>query len=45
MSLKGDRLRYEAWPDAEQMLGARRATEDAAFIGGIRAQFGLIGPG
>lgn len=40
----GDRLRYEAGPDAEQMLGARRASDDAAFIGSIRAQFGLHGP-
>ena len=42
---QGDRLRYEAGSDAEQMLGARRASDDAAFIGGMRAQFGLHGPG
>lgn len=42
---EGDRLRYEAGSDAEQMLGARRASDDAAFIGGMRAQFGLHGPG
>ena len=42
---ESDRLRYEAGPDAEQMLGARRASDDAAFIGGMRAQFGLHGPG
>lgn len=42
---EGDRLRYEAGPDAEQMLGARRASDDAAFIGGMRAQFGLHSPG
>jgi NAD(P)-dependent dehydrogenase (short-subunit alcohol dehydrogenase family) len=42
---EGDRLRYEAGPDAEQMLGARRASDDAAFIGGMRAQFGIHGPG
>ena len=42
---EGDRLRYEAGPDAEQMLGARRASDDATFIGGVRAQFGLHGPG
>lgn len=41
----GDRLRYEAGPDAEQMLGARRASDDAAFIGGMRAQFGVQSPG
>jgi NAD(P)-dependent dehydrogenase (short-subunit alcohol dehydrogenase family) len=41
----GDRLRYEAGPDAEQMLAARRASDDATFIGSIRAQFGLPGPG
>ena len=40
-----DRLRYEAGPDAEQMLGARRASDDVTFIGGMRAQFGLHGPG
>lgn len=42
---EGDRLRYEAGPDAEQMLGARRASDDAAFIGGMRTQFGIHGPG
>ena len=42
---EGDRLRYEAGPDAAQMLGARRASDDAAFIGGMRAQFGIHGPG
>lgn len=42
---EGDRLRYEAGPDAEQMLGARRASDDAAFIGVMRAQFGIHGPG
>lgn len=42
---EGDRLRYEAGPDAQQMLGARRASDDAAFIGGMRAQFGIHGPG
>lgn len=41
---EGDRLRYEAGPDAEQLLGARRASDDAAFIGGMRAQFGIHGP-
>ena len=42
---QGDRLRYEAGSDAEQMLGARRASDDAAFMGRMRAQFGLHGPG
>ena len=40
---EGDRLRYEAGPDAEQLLGARRASDDAAFIGSMRAQFGIHG--
>lgn len=38
---ESDRLRYEAGADAEQMLAARRASDDATFIGGMRAQFGL----
>lgn len=41
---EGDRLRYEAGPDAEQLLGARRASDDAAFIGSMRAQFAIHGP-
>ena len=36
-----DRLRYVAGPDAEQLLTARRNLEDAEFLSGIRAQFGL----
>ena len=40
---ESDRLRYEAGSDAEQMLAARRACDDATFIGGVRAQFGLSG--
>lgn len=36
-----DQLRYEAGADAEQLLAARRAADDATFLGGIRAQFGL----
>lgn len=35
------RLRYEAGADAVQMLAARRATDDTAFLAGIRAQFGI----
>lgn len=42
---EGDRLRYEAGPDAEQLLAARRAADDPTFIGGVRAQFGLGRPG
>ena len=37
----GDRLRYESGADAQHLLGARRAADDATFIGGMRAQFGL----
>lgn len=36
-----DRMRYEAGPDAEHLLASRRSAEDAAFIGGMRSQFGL----
>lgn len=36
-----DHLRYPAGPDAVHLLGARRQTDDAAFIQGIRDQFGL----
>lgn len=42
---EGDQLRYEAGPDAEQLLAARRAADDPTFIGGVRAQFGLGRPG
>lgn len=34
-------LRYEAGPDAVQLLAARRATDDATFLAGIKSQFGL----
>ena len=34
-------LRYEAGADAVQLLAARRAADDATFIGGMRANFGL----
>jgi NAD(P)-dependent dehydrogenase (short-subunit alcohol dehydrogenase family) len=40
---ESDQLRHEAGPDAEHMLAARRASDDATFIGGVRAQFGLSG--
>ncbi|WP_421723908.1 SDR family oxidoreductase [Bauldia sp.] len=36
-----DQLRYAAGADAEQMLAARASQDDAAFMGGIRAQMGL----
>jgi NAD(P)-dependent dehydrogenase (short-subunit alcohol dehydrogenase family) len=38
-----ERLRYAAGADADQLLGARRAEDDAEFFAGIRAQFGLGG--
>jgi NAD(P)-dependent dehydrogenase (short-subunit alcohol dehydrogenase family) len=34
-------LRYVVGPDAAQLLAARRAQDDAAFLGGINAQFGI----
>lgn len=37
-----DRLRYAAGPDAVQMLAARQANDDATFLAGLRAQFGLV---
>jgi NAD(P)-dependent dehydrogenase (short-subunit alcohol dehydrogenase family) len=36
-----DQLRYEAGADAEQLLAGRRAHDDASFLAGIKAQFGL----
>jgi len=36
-----NRLRYEAGADAIQMLAGRRATDDAPFMAGMEAQFGL----
>jgi hypothetical protein len=36
-----DRLRYEAGEDAVQLMAQRKAVDDATFIGGIKAQFGL----
>lgn len=38
-----DQLRYEVGADAVALLAARRAADDAAFLGGIKAQFGLAG--
>ena len=36
-----DQLRYEAGPDAVQLMAQRKAADDATFIGGIKAQYGL----
>jgi NAD(P)-dependent dehydrogenase (short-subunit alcohol dehydrogenase family) len=36
-----DTLRYVAGADAAQLLDTRRATDDATFFAGMRAQFGL----
>lgn len=36
-----DRLRYEAGADAQQLLSMRRVTDDTAFLGNMRSQFGL----
>jgi len=38
-----DRLRYEVGADAVALLAGRRATDDATFFAGIKAQFGLAG--
>ncbi len=37
-----DTLRYRAGEDAVQLLDNRKALDDATFIGGIKAQFGLL---
>ena len=37
------RLRYTAGADAAAYMAARSAQDDATFIGGVKAQFGLIG--
>ena len=34
-------LRYRAGADAEQLLDARKQLDDAAFIGNLKAQYGL----
>ena len=36
-----DRLRYEAGPDAAQILANRRAADDATFMAAVKTQFGL----
>lgn len=36
-----DQLRYEAGPDAVALLASHRASDDATFFAGMRAQFGL----
>lgn len=36
-----DQMRYEVGPDAVQLLAARRAADDATFIGGMKGNFGL----
>jgi NAD(P)-dependent dehydrogenase (short-subunit alcohol dehydrogenase family) len=36
-----DQLRYEATPDAVQLLARRRAVDDATFFAGMRARLGL----
>jgi NAD(P)-dependent dehydrogenase (short-subunit alcohol dehydrogenase family) len=38
---ESDRLRYIAGADAEQLLAARRASDDAEFFAGMKAQFGV----
>ena len=38
-----DQLRYEVGEDAHQLLAARRSTDDAGFLGHMRAQFGISG--
>jgi hypothetical protein len=37
------RLRYTAGADAAAFMAARSLQDDATFIGGIKAQFGLAG--
>jgi hypothetical protein len=37
------RLRYTAGADAAAYMAARSAQDDATFIGGVKAQFGLGG--
>lgn len=39
-----DTLRYRAGADAVQFLDSRKALDDAAFIGGLKAQLGLDKP-
>ncbi|MEM1127564.1 MAG: SDR family oxidoreductase [Bacteroidota bacterium] len=37
-----DQLRYTAGPDAAEILAHRAATDEATFLQGIKAQFGLL---
>ncbi|OWQ91846.1 short-chain dehydrogenase/reductase [Roseateles aquatilis] len=37
----GDRLRFEAGEDAIRILATRRVADDAAFFGGMKAQFSI----
>ncbi len=37
-----DTLRYRAGEDAVQLLDNRKTLDDATFIGGVKAQFGLL---
>ena len=36
-----DQMRYIAGADAEQLIAGRKSADDATFLGGIKAQFGL----
>ncbi|CAL9677140.1 hypothetical protein SUDANB105_08028 [Streptomyces sp. enrichment culture] len=36
-----DQLRYPAGPYAAELIASRAAADDATFIGGIKARFGL----
>ena len=36
-----DQLRYTAGPDAAEIIASRKQLDDAAFIGGLKQQFGL----
>ena len=36
-----DALRYTAGDDAKELIGNRKVLDDATFLGGIKAQFGL----
>jgi NAD(P)-dependent dehydrogenase (short-subunit alcohol dehydrogenase family) len=36
-----DQLRYEAGPDAKEILAQRRSADDATFLAGMKAQFGI----
>jgi len=37
----GGQFRFEAGEDAVRILAARRAADDAAFFGGMKAQFAI----